>query len=68
MPAVDFRLNSLRCPMPAGSAWYLRLSDPHGVANLGTTDRVHLIIDAAVNDWGAALFAPALAAGNGRAA
>ena len=53
---VDFRLNGTRCPMPAGSAWYLRLSDPHSVANRGTQDRVHLVIDAAVNDWVEALF------------
>jgi hypothetical protein len=48
---VDFRLNGTRCVMPAGSAWYLRLSDPHSVANRGTADRVHLVIDAAVNAW-----------------
>lgn len=66
--AVDFRLNGLRCPMPAGSAWYLRLSDPHSVANLGGTDRVHMVIDAAVNDWLAALFERALGAAGGRAA
>jgi hypothetical protein len=53
---VDFRLNGLRCPMPAGSTWYLRLSDPHSVANRGTADRVHLVIDAAVNGWVEALF------------
>jgi hypothetical protein len=32
---VDFRLNGVRCVMPAGSSWYLRLSDPHSVANRG---------------------------------
>jgi len=53
---VDFRLNGSRCPMPAGSTWYLRLSDPHSVANRGTEDRVHLVIDAVVNDWLTALF------------
>ena len=53
---VDFRLNGLRCVMPAGSSWYLRLSDPHSVANRGADDRVHLVIDAGVNDWVAALF------------
>ena len=53
---VDFRLNGMTCPMPAGSAWYLRLSDPHSVANRGTEDRVHLVIDAAVNGWLEALF------------
>jgi hypothetical protein len=37
--------------MAAGSAWYLRLSDPHIVYNRGTADRVHLVIDAVVNKW-----------------
>jgi hypothetical protein len=53
---VDFRLNGARVAMPAGSSWYLRLSDPHSVANRGADDRVHLVIDAGVNDWVAALF------------
>jgi hypothetical protein len=57
---VDFRLNGQRCAMPAGSSWYLRLSDPHSVANRGPADRVHLVIDAVVNDWVAALFERAL--------
>jgi hypothetical protein len=35
----------------AGSAWYLRLSDLHSVANRRTTDRVHLVIDCSANDW-----------------
>lgn len=65
---VDFRLNGRRCVMPAGSAWYLRLSDPHSVANLGATERVHLVIDATVNAWVADLFERALAAEAGRAA
>lgn len=60
---VDFRLNGMRCVMAAGSCWYLRLSDPHSVANRGVTDRVHLVIDAVVNDWIGALFARAAAQG-----
>lgn len=56
---VDFRLNRVRCAMPAGSAWYLRLSDPHSVANRGESDRVHLVIDAVVNGWVADLLARA---------
>jgi hypothetical protein len=67
-PEVDFRLNGTRCEMPAGSAWYLRLSDPHMVANRGTTDRVHMVIDAAVNGWLADLFAQASGTGHGQAA
>jgi len=64
---VDFRLNGVRCSMPAGSCWYLRLSDPHSVANRGASDRVHMVIDAAVNDRIGALFERA-ARGEGRAA
>ena len=37
--------------MEPGACWYLRLADPHRVLNRGTTDRVHLEIDAAVNEW-----------------
>jgi hypothetical protein len=65
---VDFRLNGTRVVMPAGSSWYLRLSDPHSVANQGSSDRVHLVIDAVVNDWVAALFERAAAATGGQAA
>ncbi len=63
--AVDFRLNGVPCPMTAGSCWYLRLSDPHSVANRGPADRIHMVIDAAVDGWLEALFARAAA---GRAA
>jgi hypothetical protein len=55
-PAVDFRLNGVRCVMAAGTCWYLRLSDPHSVANRGPADRVHLVIDAGVNGWLTDLF------------
>lgn len=65
-PDVDFRLNGVRCVMEAGSAWYLRLSDLHSVANPGTSDRVHMVVDATVNGWLEALFARA--AGSGLAA
>jgi quercetin dioxygenase-like cupin family protein len=48
---VEFHLNRSRVVMQAGSAWYLRLSDPHSVTNNGSSDRVHMVIDATVNDW-----------------
>lgn len=48
---VDFRLNGSRVVMAPGSVWYLRLGDPHSVANDGDTARVHLVIDAVVNPW-----------------
>ena len=50
-PDVEFYLNRMRVVLEAGSAWYLRLSDPHRVHNKGTTDRVHMVIDATVNAW-----------------
>jgi hypothetical protein len=50
-PDVDFELNRRRTRMAPGSVWYLRLSDPHRVANRGATDRVHMVIDVVVNDW-----------------
>ncbi len=50
-PQVEFYLNRRRVVLAAGSTWYLRLSDPHTVANRGTTDRVHMVVDAEVNDW-----------------
>lgn len=48
---VEFSLNHRPVRMEAGECWYLRLSDPHSVANRGTTDRVHMVIDLAVNNW-----------------
>lgn len=48
---VEFLVNRVPVAMEPGSAWYLRLSDPHSVANRGITDRVHLVIDCIANDW-----------------
>jgi hypothetical protein len=48
---VAFYLNRSRVVLDAGSAWYLRLSDPHSVVNRGSSDRVHMVIDAEVNRW-----------------
>ena len=50
-PGVAFRLNGTRVEMAPGTVWYLRLADPHSVANTGTTDRIHLVIDAIVDPW-----------------
>jgi quercetin dioxygenase-like cupin family protein len=50
-PEVDFQLNHERVVMLEGECWYLKLSDPHSVANRGEADRVHLVIDALVNPW-----------------
>jgi hypothetical protein len=50
-PQVEFMVNRVPVAMAPGEAWYLRLSDTHSVANRGATDRVHLVIDAVVDDW-----------------
>lgn len=53
-PAVSFLLNGSPVPMAVGECWYLRLTDPHAVANRGDVPRIHLVIDALVDDWLAA--------------
>jgi quercetin dioxygenase-like cupin family protein len=50
-PQVVFEVNRIPVEMAPGETWYLRLADPHRVVNGGDSDRVHLVIDAAVNDW-----------------
>jgi Aspartyl/Asparaginyl beta-hydroxylase len=57
---VAFVLNGSRVVMETGSTWYLRLCDPHSVTNGGLTDRIHLVIDAVVNEWVAAVFEQAM--------
>ena len=61
-PGVSFEVNRRPVTMLPGSAWYLRLTDPHRAANHGTTDRVHLVIDAQADDRLHALLAQAAAA------
>ena len=48
---VEFILNGTAVPLLPGELWYLRLSDPHSVRNLGHTERTHLSIDVVVNEW-----------------
>lgn len=61
---VEFYLNRSRVVLDAGSAWYLRLSDPHSVVNRGSSDRVHMVIDAEVNRWVADILKAATSARN----
>ena len=50
-PQVEFVLDGEQIDMREGEAWYLDLNLPHRVANRGSTDRVHLVVDCVVNDW-----------------
>ncbi|HEY3914564.1 MAG TPA: aspartyl/asparaginyl beta-hydroxylase domain-containing protein [Verrucomicrobiae bacterium] len=48
---VEFVLNGEQIIMREGECWYHNFNLPHRVANRGTADRVHLVIDCVVNDW-----------------
>jgi hypothetical protein len=48
---VVFLLAGRRVEMAPGSVWCLRLAEPHAVTNCGVEPRIHLVIDAVVNDW-----------------
>ncbi len=51
----EFYLDNARVVMAQGTCWYLDFDLPHRVQNLGATDRIHLVIDARVNEWLCAL-------------
>ncbi len=48
---VEFVLDGGPVVLREGEAWYLDLNLPHRVANRGSTDRVHLVVDCVVDDW-----------------
>ena len=48
---VSFYLNGTLVPMKPGECWYLRLTDPHRVLNLGEQERINMTIDMLPNEW-----------------
>ena len=52
---IEFLLDGERVVMNEGESWYLDLSLPHQVDNPGAIDRIHLVLDCAVNEWMRAL-------------
>jgi len=56
---VEFYVNDIRVTMLPGQCWYINANMPHRVANYGTTDRIHLVIDCKVNDWLKGIFSEA---------
>jgi quercetin dioxygenase-like cupin family protein len=50
-PKVEFYVDEDRIVMNEGDCWYINANRKHRVANHGTTDRIHLVIDCVVNDW-----------------
>src|SRR3569833_370830 len=56
---VEFYSCGERLRLEEGGCYYIDVSRAHRVVNRGTRDRVHLVIDAEVNDWIRGLFAQA---------
>jgi hypothetical protein len=48
---VEFFLDRERLQLLAGECWYLNFNLPHAISNNSPVNRVHLVIDAVVNDW-----------------
>lgn len=55
-PDVEFLLNGERMQLKEGECWYMNFNLPHSLQNKSSSDRVHLVIDARVNDWVKELF------------
>jgi hypothetical protein len=53
---VEFFLEGERLQLEEGLCYYVNVSLRHRVINRGPRARVHLVIDAKVNDWVRALF------------
>jgi aspartyl/asparaginyl beta-hydroxylase len=65
---VEFLLACERIEMKEGECWYLDFSQPHRVVNPGPADRVHLVVDCAVNDWLLRLFPADIATADSQSA
>nr|WP_294861711.1 aspartyl/asparaginyl beta-hydroxylase domain-containing protein [uncultured Fluviicola sp.] len=55
-PGIEFILDGEQLTMLPGECWYTNVNFVHSVANRGTVDRVHLVIDGVRNEWTDALF------------
>jgi len=53
---VEFILDGNRVIMNEGECWYIDANFIHSVANRGTIDRIHLVIDGIRNEWTDRLF------------
>jgi hypothetical protein len=49
-PEVEFRVGDRLVHMAEGECWYVNFDLPHALANHGTSDRVHLVVDGVVDD------------------
>ena len=53
---VEFYLAGERLLLEEGGVYYLNVNLPHRVNNRGSAERIHLVIDAEVNEWVRDLF------------
>ena len=53
---VEFYLDKERLHLKEGECWYMNFNLPHSVNNKSIINRIHLVIDALVNDWVKQLF------------
>ena len=54
--AVEFYLDKEEIKLKEGECWYMNFNLPHSIFNKSNIDRVHLVIDADVNDWVKSIF------------
>lgn len=54
---VELYLDNERLQLQEGECWYMNFNLPHRISNFSNIDRVHLVIDARVNEWLTELFA-----------
>ena len=57
---VEFYLDKERIQVKEGECWYMNFNLPHNINNKSHVNRIHLVIDAEVNDWVKDLFAQPL--------
>lgn len=50
-PDVEFYVDGERLLLEEGGCYYVNVNLPHRVNNRGATERIHLVIDAEVNEW-----------------
>ncbi len=53
---VEFYLDKERIFLKEGECWYMNFNLPHSIINNSKVNRIHLVIDAVVNEWVKELF------------
>lgn len=62
-PGVEFYVCGERLVLEEGNCYYVNVNLPHRVNNRGADARIHLVIDACVDDWVRSLFEKCFAKG-----